>query len=131
MTLDIPEATGNMGMKDQVLALKWVQKNIKKFGGDPNKVTIFGVSSGSDSVMLHQLSPAAEGLFRGAIAMSGAPLNPWGFSSIPLAMEQAFDIGRRIGFNTSDKMKLYKRLKNATVDELVYATDNQTNVSLY
>ncbi|XP_044014784.1 cholinesterase 1-like [Aphidius gifuensis] len=127
LTLDIPEATGNMGMKDQVLALKWVQKNIKKFGGDPNKVTIFGQSSGSDSAMLHQLSPAAKGLFRGVIAMSGVPLNPWGFSSIPRAMEQAFDIGRRIGFDTFDKIELYKRLKNATVDELVYATDNQTD----
>jgi len=55
---DLP---GNYGMKDQVLSLKWVQKNINKFGGDPNKVTIFGESAGSASVGLHLLSPMSKG----------------------------------------------------------------------
>lgn len=52
---------GNYGMKDQVMALKWVKNNIEKFGGDPNRVTIFGTSAGGISVGLHMLSPMSKG----------------------------------------------------------------------
>jgi hypothetical protein len=48
-------------MKDQVMALRWVQKNIAKFGGDPNRVTIFGQSAGAASVHLHLMSPMSKG----------------------------------------------------------------------
>ena len=52
---------GNLGLKDQVLALQWVQDNIEKFGGNPQQVTIFGVSAGGISVHFHILSPSSEG----------------------------------------------------------------------
>nr|AJP62562.1 carboxylesterase [Oxya chinensis] len=63
---------GNYGMKDQVQALRWVQQNILPFGGDPQKVTIAGLSAGGASVWFHMVSPMSQGLFHKAIAMSSA-----------------------------------------------------------
>jgi len=66
---------GNAGLKDQVLTLKWVQENIKNFNGDPNNVTLFGESSGAESVEYLLLSPSAKGLFHKAIMQSDSSLN--------------------------------------------------------
>ena len=63
--------TGNMGLKDQSLAMNWVKNHISRFGGDPNQVTIFGESAGGISIMAHLLSPWSKGLFQRAIVQSG------------------------------------------------------------
>jgi para-nitrobenzyl esterase len=62
----------NLGIQDQVAALRWVQDNIRGFGGDPSLVTIFGESAGGMSVATLMAMPSAKGLFRRAIAQSGA-----------------------------------------------------------
>ncbi len=64
-------ATGNWGLMDQLAALRWVQRNIRAFGGDPKNVTIFGESAGGGSVNQMMVMPAAQGLFHKAIAQSG------------------------------------------------------------
>ncbi|KAJ8940290.1 hypothetical protein NQ318_000112 [Aromia moschata] len=70
---------GNYGLKDQNLALKWVQTNIKYFGGDPKKVTIFGHSAGAAAVTYLMMSKQSTGLYRAAIAQSGSALCPWAY----------------------------------------------------
>jgi para-nitrobenzyl esterase len=65
-------ATGNEGMMDQVLALKWVKDNIAAFGGDPENVTVFGESAGGMSIDTLMAMPSANGLFRKAILESGS-----------------------------------------------------------
>lgn len=79
--LSIPEAniTGNFGLRDQQLAMKWTKENIEHFGGDPNAITIGGWSAGSASVSFHIYSEGASGLFNRAIMMSGSMLNPWSY----------------------------------------------------
>lgn len=66
------KTSGNLGLLDQVCALRWVRKNIRAFGGDPENVTIFGESAGAGSVSLLPLIAGTEGLFRRVIAQSGS-----------------------------------------------------------
>ncbi|WBL21352.1 carboxylesterase/lipase family protein [Zunongwangia sp. HRR-M8] len=68
--------SGNYGLLDQIAGLKWVQNNIKSFGGNPDNVTIFGESAGGISVSMLCASPLAKGLFKGAISQSGGSFGP-------------------------------------------------------
>ena len=73
LTAESASATsGNYGFQDQQAALRWVQRNIERFGGDPDNVTIFGESAGAVSVHTHMASPSSAGLFHRAIAQSGS-----------------------------------------------------------
>ncbi|KAJ3652286.1 hypothetical protein Zmor_018264 [Zophobas morio] len=68
---------GNNGLKDQRLAIQWTHENIHLFGGNPEKITIFGQSAGSGSVAYQLLNQESSGLFAGAILESGTFLSPW------------------------------------------------------
>lgn len=68
--------SGNYGILDMIAGLKWIQNNINAFGGDPNKVTIFGESAGGIAVSMLCASPLAKGLFHGAISQSGGSFGP-------------------------------------------------------
>lgn len=68
--------SGNYGLLDIIAGLEWIQKNIAQFGGDPEKVTIFGESAGGIAVSMLCASPLAKGLFHGAISQSGGSFGP-------------------------------------------------------
>lgn len=70
------EANGNMGMYDQLMAIKWVKTNAKQFSADPDKLVLMGVSAGAFSVSNHIASPLSNHLFKRAIIESGTSLNP-------------------------------------------------------
>lgn len=111
------ETSSNNGLKDQVMALRWVQKNIQQFGGDPGNVTIFGCSAGGGSVHYHLLSPMSAGLFHRAIAMSGAVLNPWALVEEP--RDRAFRLGAVLGCKTTDSRELVEFLRTVPAHRLV------------
>ena len=69
-------SSGNFGLQDMIAGLKWVKRNIAKFGGDPSRVTIFGESAGGIAVSMLCASPEAKGLFQGAISESGGNFGP-------------------------------------------------------
>ncbi|XP_066991136.2 esterase FE4 [Anabrus simplex] len=114
LSVDGPACPGNMGLKDQVAALRWTQQNVAKFGGDPNNVTIMGGSAGAASVHYHLLSPMSKGLFHRAAANSGAVLNPWALTPEPRYM--AFRLGEALGCKTEDPDELVEYLR--TVDHM-------------
>jgi para-nitrobenzyl esterase len=90
-------ASGNYAIMDQVAALRWVQRNIARFGGDPGNVTIAGESAGSQDVSLLLATPSARGLFQKAIMESGTP----GFGMPFRSLRQA----ERIGMQADDLLK--------------------------
>ena len=87
-----PNAPGNFGLWDQHLAIKWVRHNIAAFGGDTDRITLFGQSAGSASALYQALYPGNRGLFQRVIAMSGSALSPWALHR-PNAARFAKEVG--------------------------------------
>jgi len=79
-SLDSPRISGNQGLRDVQLALRWVHENIQYFGGDPDRVVISGQSGGSWATSMLYTSPLSESLFSGAIFESGVSLGHLGYT---------------------------------------------------
>lgn len=97
-----PFIPGNMGLKDQSTALRWVKNNIELFGGDSNKITITGFSAGGAFVHLHYLSEWSAGLFQNGISHSGTALDSW------VMQRDHYDIFRRVVYSLGCQKDLHE-----------------------
>ena len=116
---DNESAPGNMGFYDQLLALEWVRDNIHLFGGDKDKITIYGQSSGSWSVTAHILSPLSKGKFRRAIMESGAIMHN---KDRPVfTKEEAITYAKTMAkhFNCNDDKEFLQCLKRVNAKDIV------------
>ncbi|KAM4761153.1 bile salt-activated lipase [Cyanocitta cristata] len=120
---------GNYGLKDQHMAIAWVKRNIKAFGGDPDNITIFGESAGAVSVSLQTLSPKNKGLFKRAISQSGVGVCSWAIQRDPLFW--AKKLGEKVGCSTDNTTILANCLRSSDPEELTLAYHLQlTNLPL-
>lgn len=125
LTRDIP---GNAGLMDVIAALEFVQKHIHKFGGDPNRVTLVGQSSGAAMVSALGISPTVSTtLFNQMIVQSGSVYSAWSYTLNPV--ENAKDIGQRAGVSLRWPIyQLNRAFMTMDVFQLLNATE-QHNVS--
>ncbi len=110
-------ASGNWGFLDQVAGLKWVQKNIAAFGGDPDNVTLIGQSAGSMSITNLQASPLAKGLFKRVFGMSGTTLSGGAGAGEPLQQAEA----QGVKLQDALKAKSIEDLRGISSDKIVAA----------
>ncbi|OYU93975.1 MAG: carboxylesterase [Bacteroidetes bacterium B1(2017)] len=109
----IQKTSGNYGLLDMIAGLEWVKNNIVAFGGDPNKVTIFGESAGGIAVSMLCASPLAKGLFHGAISQSGGSFGPNRITTYPgenmkllsLAESQGVEFMQKAGAKSLAEMR--------------------------
>ncbi|XP_046994831.1 para-nitrobenzyl esterase-like [Schistocerca americana] len=108
---------GNAGLKDQQVALSWVQRNIASFGGDPQLLALPGQSAGGVSVSLHLVSPLSAGLFSRLIIQSanfiGRPM------PLQAARNNAFRLGAALGLETDDSQELVDFLRSVSPSDLL------------
>ena len=95
-------STGNFGLKDQQMALRWLRANIRAFGGDPDVITLAGESAGAASVGFHMLSSGSINLFRRAIMQSGSPNGNWAFSAAATVRHHTSRFLRDVGCHEGD-----------------------------
>lgn len=119
---------GNFGLKDQALAIEWVRKNIKFFGGDDSKITLMGQSAGASSVHLHMMSSSewARDSFQRAVMLSGNGNGPYAYViKNPSAQAREFAKYSKIErYNELDTRALANELRTSKPEDLLNASDD-------
>ncbi|XP_072048627.1 cholinesterase-like [Amphiura filiformis] len=123
LTTGDESSPGNYGMLDQVEALRWINTNINAFGGDANRITIFGESAGGSSVSAHMFSPHSEPLFQQAILQSGSSLEDWSLhEDLEEQREIAFKIGEQVGCSATNTQDLISCMRQVDAEVLNQAS---------
>ncbi|XP_041984595.1 venom carboxylesterase-6-like [Aricia agestis] len=122
LCLGVPEAPGNVGLKDVVQALTWIQQNIAGFGGNPGNVMLFGHGSGAAMVDLITLSGKADELVHKAMVLSGSALSPSAVAYEPVAYAHA--VGDKMGYTGKTNSELAELLSSTATDLLVNAIND-------
>lgn len=120
LNLEDEIAPGNQGLKDQVMALKWIKENISSFGGDPDNITIFGESAGGASIHYLTISPLSQGLFHKAISQSGVAVNPWAYIRKE-PRKYAFQVAAQLGEHSTDPATVLEFFRKVDSKDLVNA----------
>uniref|UniRef100_A0A9J7YC74 Neuroligin 3a n=1 Tax=Cyprinus carpio carpio TaxID=630221 RepID=A0A9J7YC74_CYPCA len=110
-------AKGNYGVLDQIQALRWISENIGYFGGDSNRITVFGSGIGASCVSLLTLSHHSEGLFHRAIIQSGSALSSWAVNYQPVKYTRL--LAEKVGCNVLDTLDMVDCLRKKSARELV------------
>lgn len=118
LSLGTPEYSGNMGLKDQQLALKWIHSNIEHFSGDSNRITLFGLSAGGTSTHLQMFSSESRKYFRNVIPMSGVADNYWALSAKSDYLDLAHHIAKDLGKTKQTTEELIEFFKSTPGDKL-------------
>lgn len=122
LSLGIPEASGNAGIKDVILALQWVKTNIQRFGGDPDSITVAGNSAGAVLVHYLLLSTKTNGLFKQAILISGSAIAYRSLARHPY--ENALALCDELNINEDDTKELLENLRQADVWDIIESQSN-------
>ncbi|EDW79284.1 uncharacterized protein Dwil_GK25474 [Drosophila willistoni] len=114
------DLSGNYGLKDQHLALKWIKQNIVHFGGEPENVLVLGHSAGGAAVHLQMLREDFQQVAKVAMSFSGTALDPWVI--LKGSRGRAFELGRYLGCGTSlTSLNLKECLKTKDAQQIVSA----------
>lgn len=111
---------GNVGLLDQREAMRWVQRNIASFGGDPKNVTIFGESAGAGAICGHVLSPESWPYFHRAV-MESAPCTGFAFPTLEYANAQARDVGTAVGCTEPDAAAQLACMRSKSMSQILEA----------
>ncbi|CAG2234740.1 NLGN [Mytilus edulis] len=114
-----PDSLGNLGLWDQQLAIKWVHENIDFFGGDSNRITLFGESAGGGSTVYQAMYPGNKGLFSRTISESGVAMSAWGYNT----RDKMLDFTKRMATNlkcpTTNDRDMLACMRNMPAQDIV------------